>query len=1009
MMRRGILGAVLAAFTIAACGGGGDAAPPTAPPPPPAAPTVSLSASAIEVRGLGDSVAISATATPAGATLTWSTSSPSVATVSARGGGAMIVGVGGGSTTLTVEVSSGNQRASTTAAVTVIPIVRSVRLDSVNAPLLVGRTRQLRAVVQADAGASDSVRWISRTPLRATVSAAGLVTGVSSGPSVIVSESVADASRRDSVTVQVAAPAVRAITITPSQDTLFVGAFRTFTAGVTADSGLSTAVTWSSSAPSVASVSATGRVTALAPGNANIVVRSVADTTRVAQATVQVRMPVVRQLRLVGTMQLLAGSQAQYTTEVVADPGVSTAVTWTTSQPGVANVDSSGRVTAIGAGVTRITVRSVATPAVADSALLTVSGPPRFAAWEMQQLGVIGGQLEASWTTDLQSLNAEEFLVTYGSGGSTARTFFKRDSLYLVAPGPGLPTSVYDFSMASDGAVVGWNQQPSRVAYRSQGSLFAPLPPLPDGALLIDSPTALPNGRIGAMGRAAGFDRAYIWTGTQWQERFRIAPLIQNSIYSHAAFFSETDILYYEPKTTGNPRDHRLLRWRGGVSLEALPQIVVEGSFFFVPQFFGRSGDDFYALVELSPLLRHFSGGAWRELTLGLAADERLEDMAICPDYAVIGTQKDRVIKIDGTVGVVLGAAEAPSALSWTLSCAPDGTLRRTGDHGYVGRWNGTRWITELRAPATTAVRAISPTLAYAGSADGVIRRWNGVTWNEVFRPAPGVDIGAIASIVAWPDGRAVATARGRTGTHTQWRLTTGGGAWSATSLNVPGVSALWGLRADEVWGVNLVNGNILRSRNGGAFEVMRSDQRYVAVGGRAGGHMIAIAASLETWRWTGTTWEMVAPKVPQVVVSGSAVPAIWSETDAWISAVVRLNDYPNTIFRFNGSSWQPVDMGPLGGASSMMITHALFTPGPGEVYALHGGVGATLTSLYHRIDGAWTNTRSLLARWPGSFGVVSDAAPGLALVVEDRSRVLMSRPGLTGAVRLPAPVRKKQ
>lgn len=991
------LALALALLTTAACGGG-DAPPPTEPPPPPPAPTVSLSGTTFEVRGLGDSLLITASATPAGAALSWSIASPGIATISARGASAMVTAITGGTTTITAEATSGGRSATAAAAVTVVPIVRSVRVNASAAPLLVGATRPLTVVVQADAGASDSVRWISRTPARATVSATGTVTGVSAGDVVIVAESVVDAARRDSVTLQVNTPAVNTISITPTADTLLVGAFRDFVATVTADAGLSTAVTWTSSVPSVATVASSGRVTALASGSTTISARSIADSSRVAHASVTVRQPAAREVRITGATQLLAGTQAQLTAQVVADAGVSAAVTWSSSQPGVASIDGTGRVVAIGAGATRITARSVATPAVADSVILTVSGPPRFAAWETRMLDILGGQLAWGTATDLISLDLGALLVTYGGVEGTARTFYWRDTLYTIAPGIGVPAYVHDLSIASDGHVSGWNQS-TRTPYRLEGSSFVALPPLPDGAVLQRAPKALPNGRVGAHGRLSGIDRAYVWTGTQWQERFRIAANITSGLFSHVVFFSNDDILYYEPKTLSDPRDHVLLRWRSGNTFDTLPKLVIEGTSFFAPQFTGRSSTDFFVAVTNSRPLRHFSGGAFSELTLGMDADESVAAVTVCPNRAVVRTNKNRVIAVDGTVGVPLGSATDFEQNTSHLSCAPDGTLRRAGSSGYVGRWTGTMWRTELFGPTISALRAVSATLAFAGTTAGAIHRWNGASWSEVYRPAPGANVGAIASIAAWPDGRAVATAALRSGGQAEVRLSSNGDGWSASPLNLTGVGALWGPSADEIWGLTTA-GHIVRSRNGAAFEMMRADQRYIGIGGVPGGTMIAIGNKLETLRWTGTSWETVTGALPGVTFSNHT--AIWSHVDAWAAAATAPGNWANVIHHFDGSTWQPINMSAIGGSSNNMATMALFTPGPGEVYALHGAYSLP-TTLYHRVDGAWTGLRVLLDRPATTQFVLTSAAAGMALVVDDNTRLLMSRPGLTGASRAPA------
>ncbi len=86
-------------------------------------------------------------------------------------------------------------------------------------------------------------------------------------------------------------PTVSGLSVTPTNATLFAGATRQLTAQVIADPGASNAVTWTSSTPNVASVSATGVVTALALGSATITVRSVLVPSVSASATITVGTP----------------------------------------------------------------------------------------------------------------------------------------------------------------------------------------------------------------------------------------------------------------------------------------------------------------------------------------------------------------------------------------------------------------------------------------------------------------------------------------------------------------------------------------------------------------------------------------------------------------------------------------------------------------------------------------------------------------------------------------------
>ena len=155
------------------------------------------------------------------------------------------------------------------------------------------RNLSLQAAVTATTGIDRALDWESARPAIASVSATGVVTGVSPGTTVIRARSRAVASIADSATVDVIARGVpTTITLVPRLDTLSPRGTRTLQATVRDQRGVvldGTPVTWRSLNSTLATVSTTGLVTAVALGEARIVATtprttsadSLADTTRV--------------------------------------------------------------------------------------------------------------------------------------------------------------------------------------------------------------------------------------------------------------------------------------------------------------------------------------------------------------------------------------------------------------------------------------------------------------------------------------------------------------------------------------------------------------------------------------------------------------------------------------------------------------------------------------------------------------------------------------------------------
>jgi hypothetical protein len=139
---------------------------------------------------VGGSLQLSATARDAlgdvltGRTVTWQSSATTMATVSPTGSVTGVAAGGPVTVTATIEGVSGG------AAVTVIPIpVATVVLAPATGTVEVGATLPLTATVRAALGAAlmgRPVAWQSAAPGVATVSAAGVVTGISVGGPVTI-------------------------------------------------------------------------------------------------------------------------------------------------------------------------------------------------------------------------------------------------------------------------------------------------------------------------------------------------------------------------------------------------------------------------------------------------------------------------------------------------------------------------------------------------------------------------------------------------------------------------------------------------------------------------------------------------------------------------------------------------------------------------------------------------------------------------------------------------------
>ena len=293
-----------------------------------------------------------------GRLVSFATNNVQVATVSANG---LVTGVAPGTVTITA-VSEGRS-GTATLTVTAEPVA-SVDITPASGSIVVGSTLQLVATPRNALGQTLSGRtitWSSGAPGIASVSAAGLVTGLTPGNAVVLASVEG---RQGSATIIVRQVPVASITINPASATTSVGQSVTLGAQTLDAAGNVLAgrvVGWSSSNQNVATVSNTGVVTGVTAGTVTISASSEGQT---GVATVQ-----VTSVGGVATTVVVSPAQANLPvgqnvqlSAVVRDANgtvMSTApVTWSTSSSGRAVVSSTGLVTGVSAGTATITARS---------------------------------------------------------------------------------------------------------------------------------------------------------------------------------------------------------------------------------------------------------------------------------------------------------------------------------------------------------------------------------------------------------------------------------------------------------------------------------------------------------------------------------------------------------------------------------------------------------------------------------------------------------------------------
>jgi uncharacterized protein YjdB len=336
--------------------------------------------------------------------VTWTLSAPAVATISGTGlATAHATGI------TTVRATSGSTSGSANVIINMHSLV-SIAVTPTNPSIAAGQQQQFTATGTYSDGShqniTSSVTWSSGATAIATINGTGLATSVAVGTTVIKAKC---GSINGSTSLTVTPPTLVSITVTPANPSIAVGQQQQFTAtGTYTDASkkdLTSTATWTSSAPSVATISS-GLATSLAAGSTTIQATSGSIT---GSTTLTVTAPVLVSITVTpANPSIAAGQQQQFTaTGTYTDASkkdLTSTATWTSSATSFATISGGGLATAVAAGSTTIQATS---GTIKGSTTLTVTAPtlvsiavtpanPSIAAGQQQQFTATGTYTDAS-------------------------------------------------------------------------------------------------------------------------------------------------------------------------------------------------------------------------------------------------------------------------------------------------------------------------------------------------------------------------------------------------------------------------------------------------------------------------------------------------------------------------------------------------------------------------------------------------------------------------------------
>jgi len=376
------LHALAAVLLFTACGGESNS--PTAPPTPPTpvATSVTLSATSLSFSFLGETSALTATVRNQngqamnGAAVTWATSSSSVATVSSTG---LVTSVADGTATITATSGS----VSATAPVTVAQVASLVSISPETTTLTsIGDTVTLTATV-TDAGgtvipgADSALMWFFggedysdiitlSHAVWESLSSTNIATSVGNGTAIVGACVVDTGSPRTCIPSQ----SHRAASVTVNQviasielaDTSFTALGDTALAPISLWDNNGNSITdisdvdWTTSDPTIVTVSDSGILASVGNGTATISASSGLYSTTASVTVSQVASAITLSQNAIEFSVIGATAQLSATVQDANGNDISgTDVIWATSDQSIATVSSSGLVTAIAWGGVEIT------------------------------------------------------------------------------------------------------------------------------------------------------------------------------------------------------------------------------------------------------------------------------------------------------------------------------------------------------------------------------------------------------------------------------------------------------------------------------------------------------------------------------------------------------------------------------------------------------------------------------------------------------------------------------
>jgi len=305
-----------------------------------------------------------------------------------------------------------------------------------------------------------------------------------------------------------AAPVVAQVQVTPANATIVPGGTVTLNGQPVTATGaaVNATISWSSSAPTVATVDGSGRVTGVATGQATITATAGAGSGR---ATITVLIPVASVTLDPDSLVIATGDTSGFT-PIVRDAAGSILtgreIGWGTSEPSIATVSATGTVTGIAAGRALIIASS---EGKADTATVRVVIPETRLVFDRIPLQVRPG------------MGLGLVVRATRTGVDTLRSF---NGVVTIQDEKGMPSLLGTSTAVARNGLASFDDLAISTAgtYRVRASASA-LSPVTSAPIVVNAASTLPTITIGTI------QRTTVTVGVQGSSRYRIPVTLRDS------------------------------------------------------------------------------------------------------------------------------------------------------------------------------------------------------------------------------------------------------------------------------------------------------------------------------------------------------------------------------------------------------------------------------------------------------------------------------------------------